>query len=132
MKFLHDLGVFAWVFAAQLVALAAIVIAAVSMRARGPWVPLERRLNVTACLVAGGFPVIGFLGTIVGLQKAFGVTSNVAPSDKSTLLAAGIAEAMNCTAAGLALAVPAGAIAITLLVTGAKRAPKKQPAPGSR
>jgi biopolymer transport protein ExbB len=43
----------------------------------------------------------GLLGTIVGLIKSFAGVSNEQTGDKATMLAAGISEAMNCTAFGL-------------------------------
>jgi biopolymer transport protein ExbB/TolQ len=49
----------------------------------------------------------GLLGTVVGLIHSFGAVSNADPAQKGTLLAAGISEAMNCTAFGLIVAIPA-------------------------
>jgi biopolymer transport protein ExbB len=43
----------------------------------------------------------GLLGTITGLIKSFAGVSTQESADKATLLAAGISEAMNCTAFGL-------------------------------
>jgi biopolymer transport protein ExbB/TolQ len=43
----------------------------------------------------------GLLGTITGLIKSFKGVAGVDPSQKATLLAKGISEAMNCTAFGL-------------------------------
>jgi biopolymer transport protein ExbB/TolQ len=51
--------------------------------------------------------LIGLLGTITGLIKCFAAVAYVDPSQKATILAAGIAEAMNCTAFGLITAIPA-------------------------
>jgi biopolymer transport protein ExbB/TolQ len=48
----------------------------------------------------------GLLGTISGLIKCFGAVATADPSEKASLLAAGIAEAMNCTAFGLLTAIP--------------------------
>ena len=49
----------------------------------------------------------GLLGTITGLINTFGAISrpDVDPSQRSTMLSAGIAEAMNCTAFGLATGI---------------------------
>jgi biopolymer transport protein ExbB/TolQ len=49
----------------------------------------------------------GLLGTVTGLIKSFGAVSakSVDPSQKATILAAGISEAMNCTAFGLGVAI---------------------------
>jgi biopolymer transport protein ExbB/TolQ len=49
----------------------------------------------------------GLLGTIVGLIRSFGAVANADASEKSEKLAAGISEAMNCTAFGLIVAIPA-------------------------
>ena len=50
----------------------------------------------------------GLLGTVTGLIKSFGSVAgeSVDPSQKARVLAAGISEAMNCTAFGLVTAVP--------------------------
>jgi biopolymer transport protein ExbB len=50
--------------------------------------------------------LLGLLGTISGLQASFSSLAAVEASKKATMLAAGIAEAMNCTAFGLIVAVP--------------------------
>lgn len=49
----------------------------------------------------------GLLGTIAGLIKSFGAVGgeSVDPSQKARILAEGIAEAMNCTAFGLIVAI---------------------------
>jgi biopolymer transport protein ExbB/TolQ len=51
--------------------------------------------------------LLGLLGTIVGLIGAFGAVANANPADKATILASSISEAMNCTAFGLIVAIPA-------------------------
>jgi biopolymer transport protein ExbB/TolQ len=51
--------------------------------------------------------LLGLFGTIVGLIHAFAAVANANPADKATILAASISEAMNCTAFGLAVAIPA-------------------------
>lgn len=49
----------------------------------------------------------GLLGTVTGLIKSFGSVAgeSVDPSQKARVLAAGISEAMNCTAFGLGVAI---------------------------
>ncbi|KYF57808.1 flagellar motor protein MotA [Sorangium cellulosum] len=49
----------------------------------------------------------GLLGTVLGLIKSFGSVGgeSVDPSQKARVLAAGISEAMNCTAFGLGVAI---------------------------
>ena len=51
--------------------------------------------------------LLGLLGTILGLIHAFAAVANANPADKATILASSISEAMNCTAFGLATAIPA-------------------------
>ncbi|HLV30999.1 MAG TPA: MotA/TolQ/ExbB proton channel family protein [Chitinispirillaceae bacterium] len=50
--------------------------------------------------------LLGLLGTIFGLQQAFGALAAADPSQKATVLAQGIAIAMNTTALGLIVAIP--------------------------
>lgn len=51
--------------------------------------------------------LIGLLGTIVGLITSFGAVAKADPAQKAELLSKGIAEALNCTAFGLLVAIPA-------------------------
>lgn len=51
--------------------------------------------------------LLGLLGTITGMIISFGAVANADPSEKASLLARGISEAMNCTAFGLVTAIPA-------------------------
>lgn len=51
--------------------------------------------------------LVGLLGTIVGMIQSFAAVAQANPMDRATLLSKGIAEAMNCTAFGLIVAVPA-------------------------
>lgn len=57
----------------------------------------------------------GLLGTITGMIKSFAAVSYANPSEKATLLSAGISEAMNATAYGLITAIPA-LVAYAILV----------------
>jgi biopolymer transport protein ExbB len=47
------------------------------------------------------------LGTITGMIKSFAAVSQANPAQKAELLAAGVSEAMNATAFGLIVAIPA-------------------------
>ncbi len=47
----------------------------------------------------------GLLGTVIGLIVAFGAVANADASTRAAALAAGISEAMNCTAFGLMAAI---------------------------
>ena len=51
--------------------------------------------------------LLGLLGTIVGLIKAFSAVANVSPVEKAALLSQGISMAMTTTAYGLIVAIPA-------------------------
>lgn len=67
---------------------------------------IEQRTGYLA-LLANLAMLSGLFGTVVGLIGAFGAISNgsVEQSEKATLLANGISEAMNCTAFGLIAAI---------------------------
>lgn len=65
---------------------------------------LEKRVAVLWTL-ANLATLIGLLGTITGLIKAFGAVAHAAPAQRSALLSAGISEAMWNTALGLGIAV---------------------------
>lgn len=60
-------------------------------------------LSVTAVIT----PMIGLLGTVIGMIQAFNVIAFQGGAGKPTLLAAGISKALVTTAAGLIVAVPA-------------------------
>jgi biopolymer transport protein ExbB/TolQ len=49
----------------------------------------------------------GLLGTISGMIRSFAAVAYANPAEKASLLAKGISEAMNCTAYGLIVAIPA-------------------------
>ena len=67
---------------------------------------LEERLNILAT-VAGVAPLLGFLGTVTGMIKAFQQIENLGGNVNATVLAGGIWEAMITTAAGLMVGIPA-------------------------
>jgi biopolymer transport protein ExbB/TolQ len=50
---------------------------------------------------------MGLLGTIVGLIHAFAAVAHANPADKAAILSASISEAMNCSAFGIGVAIPA-------------------------
>jgi biopolymer transport protein ExbB len=66
---------------------------------------IQRRTHYLS-LFANIATLLGLLGTIFGLQQAFGALAAADPSQKATVLARGIAIAMNTTALGLMVAVP--------------------------
>jgi biopolymer transport protein ExbB len=80
---------------------------AVQAYARREIVRLERGL-VFLEVVTGLGPLLGLMGTILGLIRIFGSAGNAADlSAQGGQIAAGIAEAMYCTVAGLFVAIPA-------------------------
>lgn len=66
----------------------------------------ERHLNLLA-LIAQIAPLLGLLGTVTGMIKAFFVIAALGGQVDVTKLAGGISEAMITTAYGLIVAVPA-------------------------
>jgi biopolymer transport protein ExbB len=66
---------------------------------------MERYLGALATIV-GIEPLLGFLGTITGLIKAFMSWEHAGANITVSALAAGIYEAMITTAAGLMIAIP--------------------------
>ncbi len=67
---------------------------------------LEKNLSVLATL-AGITPLIGFLGTVTGMIKAFMKIQQLSGNVNADVLAGGIWEAMVTTAAGLTVGIPA-------------------------
>lgn len=67
---------------------------------------LEARTGYLAML-GNVATLVGLLGTILGLIHSFAAVSGASGQKKADLLARGISEAMNCTAFGLIVAVPA-------------------------
>ena len=65
---------------------------------------LEKSLPVLAS-VAGGAPMIGFLGTVMGMIQAFYDMSNAGNNIDVTLLSTGIYQAMVTTVAGLIVGI---------------------------
>jgi biopolymer transport protein ExbB len=80
---------------------------AVQAYARREIVRLERGL-VFLEVVTGLGPLLGLMGTILGLIRIFGAAGSSSDlSMQGSQIAAGIAEAMYCTVAGLFVAIPA-------------------------
>ena len=67
---------------------------------------LEKRTHYLATF-ANIATLLGLLGTIFGLTAAFAAVGAADPSQRSAFLAAGISQALNTTAFGLMIAVPA-------------------------
>ena len=66
---------------------------------------LERFLTILGT-IAGIAPLLGLLGTVTGMIKAFNVISHAGIGNPQ-MLAGGISEALITTAAGLTVAIPA-------------------------
>ena len=80
---------------------------AVQAYARREIVRLERGL-VFLEVATGLGPLLGLMGTILGLIRIFGSAGSTSDlSAQGSQIAAGIAEAMYCTVAGLVVAIPA-------------------------
>jgi biopolymer transport protein ExbB/TolQ len=77
---------------------------------------IQRRTHYLS-LFANIATLLGLLGTIFGLQDAFGALTAADPSQKASVLAKGIAIAMNTTALGLLVAIPC---MIAFSILGAK------------
>ncbi len=77
---------------------------------------IQRRTHYLS-LFANIATLLGLLGTIFGLQDAFGALTAADPSQKASVLARGIAIAMNTTALGLLVAIPC---MIAFSILGAK------------
>lgn len=67
---------------------------------------LDRRVGFLAML-GNVATLTGLLGTITGMIQAFAAVSMANPADKATILSQGISVAMNTTAYGLIVAIPA-------------------------
>ena len=65
---------------------------------------LEKRTHYLATLANIGM-LMGLLGTVIGLIRAFAAVASVNPAEKASMLSASISVAMNNTALGLALAI---------------------------
>jgi len=66
---------------------------------------LERNIGALATIV-GGAPLLGFLGTVIGMIAAFQRIEALGGNVDASVLAGGIWQALLTTAAGLTVAVP--------------------------
>ncbi|MEI6791368.1 MAG: MotA/TolQ/ExbB proton channel family protein [Myxococcaceae bacterium] len=67
---------------------------------------VQKRIHTLSGL-ASLATLLGLLGTVMGLIEAFTVVADAPPDQKSILLTRAISVAMNCTAFGLMVAIPA-------------------------
>jgi hypothetical protein len=111
-----------WLVAAACVLANAAAIAALLLGWRSP---APRRYAMRALIAGGALPVLGFVGTVLGLKLAFAAVATATPESKATMLAQGISEAMNATAFTLVASLLPLAIAVALFLRGA---PKRESA----
>jgi biopolymer transport protein ExbB len=76
------------------------------MQARQEYQRLTRRLSLLN-LIAGLAPLVGLLGTVVGMVRAFQTVATSQGPVNPSMLAGGIWEALLTTVAGLTIAIPA-------------------------
>ena len=67
---------------------------------------IDRRTSFLA-MYGNVATLVGLLGTIGGMVIAFAGVADANPADRATLLSQGISHALNCTAFGLLVAIPA-------------------------
>ncbi len=67
---------------------------------------VDKRTNFLA-MYGNVATLVGLLGTIGGMVIAFAGVADANPADRATLLSLGISHALNCTAFGLLVAIPA-------------------------
>ena len=67
---------------------------------------LEKRLSVLST-IAGGAPMVGFLGTVIGMVEAFWQMSNAGSNIDISTLSGGIYQAMVTTVGGLVVGIAA-------------------------
>lgn len=67
---------------------------------------LEKRIHILAT-IAGGAPMIGFLGTVIGMVQAFWQMSNAGGNLDISMLSGGIYQAMVTTVGGLIVGIVA-------------------------
>jgi biopolymer transport protein ExbB len=67
---------------------------------------LEEKLGLLATVAQIG-PVLGLLGTVLGMMEAFEVLQTSGVSAPAGALAGGVSKALACSGAGLAVAIPA-------------------------
>lgn len=79
---------------------------AMESTARAELTGLWQNINYLSDIVAVA-PLLGLLGTVLGMIQAFHAVPLQSASVKTTLLAAGISKAMVTTASGLIVAIPA-------------------------
>lgn len=85
----------------------------VARRAQRLFTPFEPPLKLLE-VVAALAPLLGLLGTVLGMMAAFSAMASATGAADPSRLSGGIYEALTTTAAGLVIAIPAAAIAAWL------------------
>jgi biopolymer transport protein ExbB len=79
-------------------------------------IPLLQKRTGSLATLASLATLLGLLGTVMGLIDAFKVVAEAAPDQRSALLTKSISVAMNTTAFGLIVAIPA--LFVHMLLSG--------------
>lgn len=82
-------------------------------------VPRVTKRTTTLATLASLATLLGLLGTVMGLIHAFRAVGEAAPHEKAAILTKSISLAMNCTAFGLMVGIPA--LFVHLVVGGAAK-----------
>ncbi|MBN2360092.1 MAG: MotA/TolQ/ExbB proton channel family protein [Deltaproteobacteria bacterium] len=82
-------------------------------------VPLLQKRTPSLVMLANLATLLGLLGTIMGLTRAFGVVADALPEQRAAQITGAIAVAMNTTAFGLLVAVPT--LFVYLVLSGISR-----------
>lgn len=99
------------------------LVAELEWRGNAEMLQMQRHIRLLE-LVAMISPLLGLLGTVLGMIQAFQELALAQGAANASLLAAGIWQALLTTAAGLLVAIPA-AVAATLLAEKVDRAGAK-------
>lgn len=106
----------------------ALGVVAVLLRRRKTLPAVVRYLPFVVAVLA---PVAGILGTVIGLQVAFGATAEADPSQKAARLAEGISAAMSWTAMAIVFSVTfIAAVVAAELATRTKSRPSPDASAG--
>jgi biopolymer transport protein ExbB len=82
----------------------------VSRKAQQVLTPFEAPLKIIE-VIAALAPLLGLLGTVLGMMEAFGTMAAAEGQASASQLSGGIYQALTTTAAGLIVAIPFAALA---------------------
>ena len=92
-------------FGFQVAAIVGLAVVLLQARSRGQ-LPRQRQLSLGLLCVSAGTPIVGIVVTAIGMWLSFNAVKDVNQTDKATILAAGISEAINCGCLGSILGAP--------------------------